>query len=251
MAIGAGGATSWERCCLGLPALVITLAGNQEPIAKELERLGVIRWVGTKEQVSKETLSLALEEILAEDGLAAWSRRCLDLVDGWGAERVAEMLLITAGEKLHARAAEPGDEDLLLRWANDSLVRRNAFSRETIAPDRHHHWFQARLADDGCRIYILQTPLGLPVGQVRFQRDGGDWGIGYSIDASLRRRGLGVPLMQAAMSAFAADVGDVAVLASVKTENQASLKVFSALGFTPIAAGVTIGVQQFRHGGGV
>ena len=250
MAIGACGATSWERCCLGLPALVVTLAGNQEPIAEELQRLGVIRWVGTKEQVSEEALGQALEEVLAEGDLSAWSRRCLDLVDGWGAERVTETLLISAGPQLHARPAELGDEELLLHWANDSLVRRNAFSPETISSEKHHYWFQERLADDGCRIYILQTPLGLPVGQVRFQRDERDWVITYSIDAALRRRGMGVSLVQGAMSAFAADVGDVPVLARVKTENQASLKVFAALGFTPIATDVTADFQQFRHGGG-
>ena len=29
LAIGAGGSTSWERCCLGLPAVLSTLADNQ------------------------------------------------------------------------------------------------------------------------------------------------------------------------------------------------------------------------------
>ena len=29
LAIGAGGSTTWERCCLGLPALSICVADNQ------------------------------------------------------------------------------------------------------------------------------------------------------------------------------------------------------------------------------
>ena len=33
LAIGASGTTSWERCCLGLPSIVISIADNQIPIA--------------------------------------------------------------------------------------------------------------------------------------------------------------------------------------------------------------------------
>lgn len=37
LAIGAAGSTSWERCCLGLPTLMVVLATNQEEAAEYLE----------------------------------------------------------------------------------------------------------------------------------------------------------------------------------------------------------------------
>lgn len=40
LAIGAAGATAWERCCLGLPSLMIVLAENQQKIFSELEQVG-------------------------------------------------------------------------------------------------------------------------------------------------------------------------------------------------------------------
>lgn len=40
LAIGAAGSTSWERCCLGLPTLMVVLADNQRDIAIGLERVG-------------------------------------------------------------------------------------------------------------------------------------------------------------------------------------------------------------------
>lgn len=40
LAIGAAGSTSWERCCLGLPTLIVVLADNQRGIAAGLERVG-------------------------------------------------------------------------------------------------------------------------------------------------------------------------------------------------------------------
>lgn len=40
LAIGAAGATTWERCCLGLPSIQITIAQNQELIAEQVELAG-------------------------------------------------------------------------------------------------------------------------------------------------------------------------------------------------------------------
>lgn len=40
LAIGAAGSTSWERCCLGLPSLIMVLAENQRAIASELHGTG-------------------------------------------------------------------------------------------------------------------------------------------------------------------------------------------------------------------
>ena len=41
MAIGAAGSTTWERCCLGLPSIMIVLADNQRVIADRLTVRGI------------------------------------------------------------------------------------------------------------------------------------------------------------------------------------------------------------------
>jgi spore coat polysaccharide biosynthesis predicted glycosyltransferase SpsG len=42
LAIGAGGSTSWERWCLGLPTLLFVTAENQRVAAQNLEHLGAV-----------------------------------------------------------------------------------------------------------------------------------------------------------------------------------------------------------------
>ena len=37
LAIGAAGTTAWERCCLGLPSIIITIADNQIAVAEAIE----------------------------------------------------------------------------------------------------------------------------------------------------------------------------------------------------------------------
>jgi UDP-2,4-diacetamido-2,4,6-trideoxy-beta-L-altropyranose hydrolase len=60
LAIGAAGSTSWERCCLGLPSIIVVIAPNQEQIAKGLEEVGAVKVV----QLSK--LDSSIKEIFLE-----------------------------------------------------------------------------------------------------------------------------------------------------------------------------------------
>ncbi len=40
LAIGAAGAASWERCCLGLPSILVIIAENQKTVALNLQKVG-------------------------------------------------------------------------------------------------------------------------------------------------------------------------------------------------------------------
>jgi UDP-2,4-diacetamido-2,4,6-trideoxy-beta-L-altropyranose hydrolase len=92
-AIGAGGSASWERCCLGLPALLVALAENQIDIAKALDSIGACVYVGTKEAANLLTLQQAITNLLAtHDKLENTSRHALSLVDGMGVSRVCQEL---------------------------------------------------------------------------------------------------------------------------------------------------------------
>lgn len=96
LAIGASGATSWERCCLGLPSLVITLADNQRPIAHELDQRGLIRWLGHFDEVDDQDIKQVLSEVVGNSLSEEWSQDCWQLVDGLGATRVSANMLTEA-----------------------------------------------------------------------------------------------------------------------------------------------------------
>ena len=233
LAIGAAGATTWERCCLGLPAIVVSLAENQTPIAAELDRLKLVHWLGNQETVSVSTLKASLHGVLQTEGsLVKWSSQCRAFVDGQGAGQVAELLMLNSAPTLTARPACLADENQLLGWANDPLVRKNAFSPEPIEPATHRTWFQKSLSDpEICQIYIVETKTGIPIGQVRFERIEEAWEIDYSVIAAARGRGLGVHLLNAAIQSFRQSRNGILVIGRVKPENVASERVFRHLGF--------------------
>jgi UDP-2,4-diacetamido-2,4,6-trideoxy-beta-L-altropyranose hydrolase len=81
LSIGAAGSTSWERCCLGLPALLFVTADNQRAIAENLEQIGAVKIVSN--------LKLDLQNIL--DNFSIWqvmSERAQTVCDGIGVKRI-------------------------------------------------------------------------------------------------------------------------------------------------------------------
>ncbi len=232
LALGAGGATSWERLCLGLPTLVVTLAENQRSIADELSQRGLIRWLGHKDEVNESAVSAALGTLIQQGLDEDWSLRCLAAVDSKGADRVCAALTVVASTPLRARYARPEDEALLLEWANDPTTRQNSFSSELITSATHRNWFRNRLrALAYCYLYIVETEGGVPVGQVRFDREGPTWGIDYALAPQFRGRRLGSPLLEAALSKLREAEPGALVVGKVKQDNGASCRVFESLGF--------------------
>lgn len=102
LAIGASGATSWERLCLGLPALVVTVAENQRPIAAALAGRGLVRWLGHAGEVGEADIHAALRGVVACGQDSDWSGRCREIVDGHGRDRVRAAL---SQERRHGRLA--------------------------------------------------------------------------------------------------------------------------------------------------
>lgn len=232
IAIGAGGATSWERCCLGLPTLVITTANNQKPIADELHQRGLIRWLGHCDTITEDSLARALQAMIDNKDIERWSRACMAMVDGKGTERVASVLALNLDTPLNARLAQPDDEERLLRWANDPIVRQSAFDKEIISPETHKNWFYARLRDtDRYRIYIVENAEAVPVGQVRFELTKNEWTIDYSLCSAARGRGLGKKLLETALLEFGKTEKNALLVGNVKEDNKASRAIFMSLSF--------------------
>lgn len=69
--IGAGGATHWEQACLGLPAIVVALADNQQATTHYLASLGACIDLGPADQLSAGQLTLAIATLLNDAPLRA------------------------------------------------------------------------------------------------------------------------------------------------------------------------------------
>lgn len=93
--IGAGGSTTWERMCLGLPAIVVSIADNQTPINQALGRANYIEFIGHMSTVNVETIVGAVRRCLeTPTNLKARSVKSQELVPGNGISQISSVLLL-------------------------------------------------------------------------------------------------------------------------------------------------------------
>ena len=230
LALGSGGTTSWERACMGVPAIVTAVAENQEPICVALAEAGLARFLGNVGSVTHEQISSIVGPLLkTPQELERMSVAGQLLVDGLGARRA---IAIASGVRgpVSLRPASFHDADVLFAWTNDPTVRQNSTKREGVDWNNHLVWLDQRLKSADTQLFILEL-AGLPVGQIRFDRDTDRQILSYSIDQDFRSRGLGKKIIELGIEALDAR-GANKLLAVVRHENHVSIRVFETLGFS-------------------
>lgn len=233
LAIGAGGGTTWERMCMGLPSVVIGIAPNQYPACEALAACGLVKYLGPARGLDSQAIEAAISDALADSGgLSSMAVRGSILVDGKGALRVAESLSPTKEENLNLRRANENDASIYYAWVNDAAVRLSAIDQDPIEWDAHLRWFQNRLNSPDCYLFVLEAG-DLPVGQVRFEVQDGHASIDYSLDVLVRARGWAKTLLRLGIKRL--DESNPAMLrAVVRHENVTSAAVFRRLGFSEL-----------------
>jgi spore coat polysaccharide biosynthesis predicted glycosyltransferase SpsG/ribosomal protein S18 acetylase RimI-like enzyme len=224
LAIGSPGHTSWERCSLGLPALLITQAANQTAVGSFMHSMGAARLLGAHPDDVSGPLAENLID-LAENpaALREMSMRAYRLVDAQGPSRVADHML-----GLQLRPAQVEDAQLIYDWVTDPAVRSQSLQREAIEWGAHQEWLRAMIAD-GERLLMIAELDGKPLGQCRFDSDEAGVRISFLVSPEFRGCGLARPMLNAAILTN----GLPGVMrAEVRAENVPSLAVFRGLMFT-------------------
>tara|TARA_R110001583_G_scaffold127562_1_gene279208 strand:+ start:12341 stop:13450 length:1110 start_codon:yes stop_codon:yes gene_type:complete len=91
LAIGAAGSTTWERCCLGLPSIMIVLADNQRFIALRLQERQIAKIVNSVSDDFESTLAAHIDT-LDTDMLRSMSEISRTVTDGSGVASVATLI---------------------------------------------------------------------------------------------------------------------------------------------------------------
>ena len=225
LAIGGSGTTAWERCCLGLPSLMVVLADNQAGIAAALEHAGAAR------RIASDVDSTEMRRVVASLDLAAMSAAAARACDGEGVSRVLEAVEATlGGSVLLIRPAGPGDSRFVWETNSDPDVRRVSQVTAAIPWEDHMAWFDRRLEDPDYRMYIVET-AGAPCGIVRFRREGEVATISIALRPSCRGRGLGTEAIRSASRLARRSWPIVSVEATIHRSNGQSIQAFRRAGF--------------------
>jgi UDP-2,4-diacetamido-2,4,6-trideoxy-beta-L-altropyranose hydrolase len=228
--IGAGGGAALERCCIGAPTLLLTLADNQRSGAEGLQSIGAARVVA---DASPAALAHAFMELQQDpENRRRMSQAGRTLVDGQGTRRVA----VTIGaEGLDLRAATFADADPCLAWRNAPSTRRYSRDPAPVTLEHHRHWWQATLSDPQ-RLLLLAHVGTDAVGVVRLDLTGDEAEVSIYTDPDLAGLGLGRRMLDAvAWWAISHGVGARTLIAEIHPLNVASQRSFAAANFCQVA----------------
>ncbi|MNL49752.1 undecaprenyldiphospho-muramoylpentapeptide beta-N- acetylglucosaminyltransferase [compost metagenome] len=92
LAIGAAGGTAWERCCLGLPTILVVLASNQREAASHLAAAKAAHVVASVDDITSSMARLLLTLLQEEGALAHLSSASATIADGKGVQRILTIM---------------------------------------------------------------------------------------------------------------------------------------------------------------
>lgn len=97
VALSAGGSTLYELCAVGVPVIAFSFAENQERLVQTFVKRGIAQYGGNYRTDGNKMIQntiAGLEKLCGDEALKTeYRRKALQLVDGRGAERIAEALL--------------------------------------------------------------------------------------------------------------------------------------------------------------
>lgn len=94
LAIGAGGSATWERCYLGLPTLIITVAKNQVEIAKVAALNSLCKYVGNFDSIDNQAFIDTLIKLINSGTiLNEISKKCFEKVQGLGLKKIITKMI--------------------------------------------------------------------------------------------------------------------------------------------------------------
>lgn len=239
LAIGAGGVGALERCALGLPSLILTVAENQLANAAALAAAGAARYAGDIGAVSVEDIAADLQALAADEAARrAMSAAAVSLADGLGAARVRACCYppqrAKDGRPVALRQAVFGDAAAMLAWQSAPGVRAYARNPAAPVPGEHERWLRAKLDDPDC-IFNIVLYGGAPVGVLRFDRLATGDGFEVSILIAAERHGLGIGGCALAIGKHL--LPSDRILAAIDPANRASVRMFERAGYRAAGPG--------------
>lgn len=232
--IGAGGSATWERCCIGAPTLALVCAENQRAILNMMSAAGY-QWGAELYDQSRqrELLNIALSDAQAREEM---SKRCQQLVDGHGGERVARLLLADEFSEVHVRDATMQDAELMYRWRNDARIREVSREGEKISLTDHMLWLEASLSRPDRIILIGLTANNNPIGVVRFDALAqARFEVSIYLDPERIGGGIGRALLAAAEKELVRRTNSpIDIIAVILAGNRVSEGLFLNGGYRPV-----------------
>ena len=94
IALIAGGTTTWEVAHAGVPMVILSIANNQVPNAKELSDRGLAKYAGSLDEISEDLLAKTIKNLALDlTERKKMGSSLVNIIDGYGCHRVLDEML--------------------------------------------------------------------------------------------------------------------------------------------------------------
>lgn len=235
LGIGAGGSATWERCCLGLPALSICTAENQRRQIADAAEAGLL-YAPSSEGDLVDLIRRHAKCLLENASLLKLiSNTAMKAVDGRGALRVVSEIGFpeTGADNVYVRLAIADDAAAVWPWRNSESTRRYFFDPSPVGLDTHVAWWNRSLVDPK-RVLLIGSLGARAFGVIRFDFDTSESAvISIYLDPDMTGYGMGRTLLSAGLNWLRENHPETnSVSAEILPKNSASVRIFQAAGFS-------------------
>ncbi|TMO57486.1 UDP-2,4-diacetamido-2,4,6-trideoxy-beta-L-altropyranose hydrolase [Pseudoalteromonas phenolica] len=233
LAIGACGTSSWERCALGLPSLTVTLADNQNEIARQLDEYGAHLYLGHIKDMTFSAFENAFMMLSQTPSLLEeMSKKALQICDGKG---VANLIRKVGVANIFLKKATTQDIKTVFKWQSNPVIRQFSRNPNPISWSEHQKWMKAALKSNTRHIYIIRSKThldDLSVGMLRLDEHLDGYEISILVDEKFQNQNIALNAIKSIPEQFLLKK----IYATVSTANKASQNLFTKAGFKKVEA---------------
>jgi len=234
--ISAGGSTSWERMCLGLPAIVISIADNQTGTNLALHAAGHINFLGEGRGLDSDMIAHAIRDCLqVPERLKAMSQQSQALVSGTGTDRVCGYLLKRRSKDMTSRPVKAVETMLVRSWSEAVSGGHPFLPRQMVGGRELAEFFIQENQAESLAIHLLNAGNGHVEGAFVVAREcttGHDAQLGWLAPRDVTRHALRWMVLEGLDRAFSMSNVD-RVTWDVVCNDDVSMSWFYNLRFTP------------------
>lgn len=142
-------------------------------------------------------------------------------------------MISIASQKIELIQARAEDSLDLWKWRNDKTTREMSLNQQEINWDAHAAWFDAVQRDPNRTLYIAIDSNGEKLGVCRFDFEtmAASAEVSINLNPLVRGKGLSQVVLGTAIDRYWRDEKKVRLIATIRTNNDASIKCFQGVGF--------------------
>lgn len=233
IAIGAAGATTWERCCLGLPTVQIVIAENQLFSAETLSRHNIVKLVKEIKEIS-----YLLES--STEWMKSVGNSALRICDGLGSYKVFNKMtdykinLEKFGEVELCNYINLSEYDKLqvLKMRNHLQIKKWMHNQKSISEESHFGFIKNLESDMGRRYFLIKQKDNA-IGSINFSKInfGNSVELGIYTNPFLQLKGAGSLLESTASQYAFIELNVKKIKLEVYSDNDRAIRFYNKCGF--------------------